>query len=155
MPKCKRINNKERRTAPRVSASKVIPDGTTELITGQEVELVNISLSGAILIYSKVMLLPGSPVRLKLKIPGHSMNIGGRIQRCRVVALKNAKIQYEAAIILNKAFPQPLAERLRLLGGEDLQTEQYSLKEAAPDEMVLPETAQLWVLDEQGVGAEA
>jgi hypothetical protein len=149
MTKSNRINEKERRASPRIAASEVIPHAVTRLASGQEVELVNISLNGAILINSRIMLAPGSSVRLKMKIPGSSMKLEGRIQRCKVIGLKEAKIQYEAAIILDGGFPQPLAEKLNQLDQENSPIDQPAPQEINLDTLALPETAELWVLNSQ------
>lgn len=145
----------ERRSSPRVPASEVIPHGVTRLATGQEVALMNIGLNGSILINTTIILSPGSLVRLRMNILGISMNLEGHVQRCRVVGLKQTKVQYEAAIILDGGLPQPLAERLQPLDEQNPQAEQSSLQDKNPDAMALKDTAQLWVLNTQEAGTEA
>jgi len=137
-----------------VLASDVLPQAETKLATGQEVRLINIALSGSILINSKTMLSPGSLVRLKLSIPDSAMILEGRVHRCRVVGLKHAKIQYEAAILLDQGFPEPLAAKLRHLEDGSPAPEE-SPQEFNPDEASLPGTAQLWILNGQGAEATA
>ncbi len=111
--------------------------------------MINIALNGGILINSKTMLSPGSVVRLRLNIPDSAMLLEGRVHRCRVVGLKHAKIQYEAAILLEGEFPEPLAEILRSLDEESSSLEECS-QEISPDGITLPETAQLWIMNGQG-----
>ena len=77
------------------------------------------------------------------------MSLEGRVHRCRVVGLKQAKIQYEAAILIEGGFPEPLAGIMQQLDEGSLSAEQ-SLQEIDPDSIELPETAQLWVLNSQG-----
>ena len=149
MARSKRINTMERRASRRVLASNVIPQEITRLASGQDVELINISESGSILIYSDVVLLPGSSVRLRMKIPGSLLNLDGRIQRCRVTGLKQEKIKYEAAIIIDGGLPQALAQRIQFLDEEYLPSEVPSLPEINPVFMPLPDTAELWVLNAQ------
>jgi hypothetical protein len=153
MPKMKRINKEERRSAPRVIASEVIPRAVTRLTSGQEVGLVNIGLNGTVLVTSKIMLSPGSYIRLRLKIQRDIIILNGRIIRCRVVKLKQAKIQFEAAIILDGGLPQPLAEILRLHGETAPGAEQSSLQDINSDLMTLPETAELSLLNGPGTKA--
>ena len=153
MPGFGNMDMLERRTSRRVLASEVIPQGTTRLATGEEVGLVNISLSGAILITTKDMLPPGSVVRLGISIPDAAIDLKGRVQRCRVVGLKQAKIQYEAAVILEGGFPPPLAEKLRHLDEHNPPTEQSSLQDTSPDKMKLPDKAQIWILNPPDAGA--
>jgi hypothetical protein len=147
MKKPKRAEGKERRAAPRFPASEVLPHAVTRLATGQEVELVNISLNGAVLIHAGIMLAPGSCIRLRIDIPGTAMNLDGRVQRSRVVGLKQAKIQYEAAIILDEGFPLPLATKLGL---SDIKKATSKLNPGSTINRgmsQLPETAELWVLN--------
>jgi hypothetical protein len=106
-------NGKDRRSSPRVPASEVIPHGTARLATGQEVELVNFNLNGAILLRSAIALTPGSYVQMRVDIPGSSINFAGRIHRCRIISINKVKIQYEAAIILNERLPLPLFAKVR------------------------------------------
>jgi hypothetical protein len=148
--KPKQAHGKERRAAPRFPASEVLPHAVTKLATGQEVELVNISLPGSVLIYANIMLTPGSCIRLRVAIPGSEMNLDGCVQRCKVVGLKQAKIQYEAAIILDEGFPMPLATKMGL---SDLKKAPSKLDKASDinaQTLPLPETAELWVLNAKG-----
>lgn len=149
MAKFKRINTKERRAGHRVSAAKVVPTGITRLSTGQEVKLINISHTGAVLIHSNVVLAPGSYVRLKLKIPGLLINMDGRIQRCRAIALKQGKVKYETAVVLDGGLPQELAERLHFLDEGNPQSETISLAELNPEMMRMPDKSELWILSSQ------
>lgn len=100
--------DRERRASPRIPAEQAIPDAVMRLAAGQEVELININLDGGLLIKSDTMLKPGSYVRLRLDIAGESTTVGGCVRRCRIATIKNSKIYYEAAIILNEKFPLPL-----------------------------------------------
>ncbi len=154
MPRFRRIVTTERRASRRIPASDVLPQAETKLATGQEVRLINFALSGSVLINSKTMLSPGSPVRLKLSIPESAMILEGRVHRCRVVGLKHAKIQYEAAILLDRGFPEPLATLLRHVEDGNSSPEE-SCQEFKPDEASLPETAQLWILKGQDAEATA
>jgi hypothetical protein len=147
MSKFKRIVSTDRRTAPRIPASKVIPHGATRLASGQEVDLINISLNRSMLIGCETMLAPGSTVRLKLDIPGHSLNLEGHVLRSRVTGLKMAKIQYEAAIILDEEFPEALAEKLRSFEVEIPPFKQPSSPDTNQNPAELPQTAHLWVLN--------
>jgi hypothetical protein len=149
MAKKKRINDEDRRSARRVPASEVIPQAMARLATGQEVKLINISLNGAVLIHSNTVLSPGSLVRLRLKIPGSLINLEGRTQRCRVVALKQSKVKYEAAIILFGEMPQPLADRLKQLDEEHPQSETASPQNMNHGSMPFPDTAELWISNPQ------
>jgi hypothetical protein len=149
MARLKRVNTIERRASRRVLASKVIPQEITKLVSGQDVELINISKSGSILIYSDVVLLPGAYVRLRMKIPGSLLNLDGRIQRCKVTGLGQEKIKYEAAIIIDGGLPQALSQRLQFLDEEYPPSEMTSLPENNPVFMPLPDTAELWVLPAQ------
>jgi len=149
MARSKRTNTMERRASRRALASIVIPQEITRLASGQDVELINISESGSILIYSDVMLLPGSCVRLRMKIPGSVLNLDGRIQRCRVTDLKQEEIKYEAAIIIDGGLPQALAQRLQFPDEEYPSSEMTSLPEINPVLMSLPDMAELWVVSAQ------
>jgi|WetSurSiteA1Bulk_404760.scaffolds.fasta_scaffold05272_5 hypothetical protein len=155
MARLRRINTKERRASRRIPASKVIPHGIARLNTGHEVGLVNIGLNGTILVNTKIMMPPGSCVRLRLKISKTLINLDGRIQRSRVVGLKQAKILYEAAMILDGGLPQPLANLLQRRDEANPQAEQSSSRDFHPEAMTLPDTAQLWILNAPGVAAEA
>ncbi len=148
MAKLKRIRTEERRSARRVSAAQVLPQAVTTLATGKEVKLINISVNGAILVHSSRVLSPNSSVRLRLKIPGSLMNLEGRVQRCRVIGLRQARVKYEAAIILDGELPHALADRLRHLDEDNQQTEELSPQGANLSPMPYPGTAELWVLDE-------
>lgn len=106
-------NGKERRSAPRIPASDVISHKVAGLATGQKVELMDFSMNGAILVKSMERLMPGSFVSLKLDMSGTAVNLAGRILRCKVADIKEAKVQYEAAIILDGGFPLPLVKKLR------------------------------------------
>ncbi|HTY63558.1 MAG TPA: PilZ domain-containing protein [Acidobacteriota bacterium] len=146
MPRIKRVNAEERRASRRVPASEVVPHGIARLSTGQEVKLINISVHGSILIHSNVVLSPGTYVRLRLKIPGSLINMDGRVQRCRVIALKQGKVKFEAAIVLNGGFPPEMAERLHLLDEEKSQMETASPATLNSGVIPLPDTAELWVM---------
>ena len=154
MARLRRINTKERRASRRVPASKVIPQGIARLNTGHEVALVNIGLNGTILVNTKIMMPPGSCVRLRLKVSKSLINLDGRIQRSRVIGLKQTKILYEAAIILDGGLPQPLVNLLQQPDEASPPAEQPSFLDLHPKGM-LPDTAQLWILNTQGTAAEA
>ncbi len=149
MSRFKRVNTIERRSAQRIPATEMIPHAITRLASGQEVELINIGLNGSILINSRKMLAPGSSVRLRMTFPGVKINIEGQVLRCRVVGLKQAKIQYEAAIVFDDGLPPMLAERLHASDAQDSQSTPDSAQEPNPDMMILPATAELWVLGAQ------
>lgn len=149
MARMKQINKKERRASGRVSVADAFPRNVARLSTGQEVKLINISLSGAVLIQSNVVLSPCSNVRLKLKIPGSVINVEGCIQRCRVIDLKQEKVKYEAAIVIDGGLPRELADRLHFLNEENPQPETVSLTKLNPDMMRLMDKAELWVLDSE------
>ena len=104
MDKCKKVV-KERRASPRIPASKVIPRGKLKFSSGQEVELVDINVDNGLRIKSKIMLKPGSSVRLRLDVPGGSYNLGGSIRRCRICGINQEEVQYEAAVILDEIVP--------------------------------------------------
>jgi hypothetical protein len=108
---------------------------------------VNLSLNGGILIHSKTMLSPGSFVRLRLDTRENGMVFEGRVHRCKVIGLRQAKIQYEAAIILEAGFPEPMAEILHNWDAEKRSADRCS-REANPHGIALPGTAQLWILNE-------
>jgi len=154
MVRFRRINTKERRASRRVLASDVIPQGITRLTSGQVVRLMNIALNGGILINSKTMLSPGASIRLRLKMPESEMILEGRVHRCKVIGLKMAKIQYEAVILLEKGFPEPLKEKLSQLDGEN--SFAGNLSEAiSPDSIKLQDTAHLWILNSPDAEAQA
>jgi hypothetical protein len=113
-----RINEKERRTSPRVPASEAFPHAVTRLVTGQRVELLNISADGSIAVRGGIRLRPGSPIGLRIDIPGVSMTLEGRVMRCRISSIMQEKCQYEAAIVLDKGFPLPLPEKVTQLAAE-------------------------------------
>lgn len=140
------MNTKERRTAQRIPAYDILPHAVTRLFTGQEVGLMNIGLNGSVLVRSKTMLAPGSPVRLSLEIPGTPLFLAGRVQRCRVVGLNMGEVRYEAAILLNDGLPLLLAELVQSL--EARKTSQQSSAQDA-NEAALPATAELFVLSAQ------
>jgi len=96
---------KERRASIRIPASKVIQHWTLRASTGQEVELVDINVDDGIQIKGRIMLKPGSRVRLMLDTPEASYDLGGSVRRCRVVSIKEEEIQYEAAVILDEILP--------------------------------------------------
>lgn len=104
---------RERRASPRIPASKVIPRGTLRFPAGQEVELIDINVDDGLRIRSKIMLKPGSPIRLRLDVPGASYNLGGSVRRCRIFSIQQEEIQYEAAVILDEIFPLQLNAELR------------------------------------------
>jgi hypothetical protein len=150
MKKARPANVKERRAAPRFLASEVIPRAVTRLATGQEVELVNISLNGGILITCGIMMGPGSSVRLRVTMPGASMTMDGHVERCRIVGIKQAKIQYEAVIILDEEFPQPLAAKLGLSDAKKSPSKSPKTQDIKPSALPLADAAQLWVLQAKG-----
>ena len=154
MARLRRINTRERRASRRILATDVIPQGITRLASGHGVRLVNIALNGSILINSKLMLSPGSSVRLKLNLPENEMILEGRVYRCRVVGLKMAKIQYEAAILLENGLPDPLADKLRQVE-DGTSAAECSSNDIHPKSVEYPGTAQLWVLDSQCAEAQA
>ena len=147
MPRFRRINTKERRSAHRLSASEVVPHAITRLSSGQKVELINLGLNGAVLIHSTIMLAPGSCIRLRMAIPDALMVLEGHVVRCRVIGLRQAKIQYEAAIVLDEGLPLPLTEKLQPSDTEDTFSESSSLPGINPVAASLPSTAELWVLN--------
>ena len=149
MSKLNRVNSKERRSSRRILASEAIPQAVTRLASGQRVELINIGLNGSILINSAIVLSPGSYIRLRMTISNALMTLEGRVVRCRVVGLKQAKIQYEAAVVLDEGLPPLLARALEVPEAEDSPADSPSLQEANPDTMVLPSTAELWILGAQ------
>jgi hypothetical protein len=100
--------SRERRQSPRVPASEIIPQGTARLVSGQEVKLANISLGGALLLNSVIMLTPGKYIRLQLTTNDKEYTFGGRVLRSRVSGMDHARLQYEAVIILDEEFPFPL-----------------------------------------------
>ena len=110
MAKPKRVQPiiKERRSSPRIPASKVVPRGILRFPAGQEVELVDINVDDGLRIRSKLMLKPGSNVRLRLDVPGASYNLGGAVRRCRICSIGQEQIQYEAAVILDEILPLKL-----------------------------------------------
>jgi hypothetical protein len=114
MPKSKQVRpiKKERRASPRIPASKVIPHGMLRFPAGQEVELIDINVDDGLRIRSKIMLKPGSAIRLRLDVPGASYSLGGSVQRCRIFNIRQEEIQYEAAVILDEIFPLQLNAEL-------------------------------------------
>lgn len=103
---------KERRSSPRIPADKVIPDGILSLPAGQEVELIDINVDDGLRIKSKVMLKPGSAIRLRLDVPGASYNLAGSIRRCMISGITQEEVQYEAAVILDEILPLQLNAEL-------------------------------------------
>jgi hypothetical protein len=67
-----------------------------------------------------------------------------------VIALKQGKVKFEAAIVLDGGFPQEMADRLHLLDEEKTQTETISPAKLNSGVIPLPDTAELWVLRAQG-----
>jgi hypothetical protein len=155
MAKVKRDKSKERRASRRLPVSQVIPKAIARLNTGQEVELVNIGLNGTVLVKTRIMLHPGAYVRLRLKLPKEMINLDGRVQRSRVIGLKQAKIMYEAAVILPEGLPQPLADIVQRMDERNSSAEQSSTPDLNPDISSLSESAQIWVLNTQAAPAEA
>ncbi|MBN1567242.1 MAG: hypothetical protein JXA73_05320 [Acidobacteria bacterium] len=155
MPKPKRNNNQERRAARRLPVSQIIPKPVARLNTGQEVELVNVGLNGTVLVKTRIMLHPGSFVRLRLKMPNEMINLDGRVQRSRVIGVKQTKIMYEAAVILDKGLPQSLADIVQRMDEPSSPAEQSSDQEPNPALTNLSESAQIWVLNTPSSGAEA
>jgi hypothetical protein len=100
---------KQRRASIRIPASKVIRHWTLRASTGQEVELVDINVDDGIRIKNRIMLKPGSRVRLMLDTPEASYDLGGSVRRCRIVSIKEEDIQYEAAVILDEILPLHLS----------------------------------------------
>jgi hypothetical protein len=117
---------RERRASPRIPAEKAVPHGVMKLAAGQEVELVNINAEGGLLIRSEVMLKPGCYVRLRLDIPYASTIMGGCVQRCRIANIRQSKIHYEAAIILDERLPLPLNTGLHISPEQPLHASIYS-----------------------------
>jgi hypothetical protein len=72
---------RERRASPRIPASKVIPRGTLRFPAGQEVQLIDINVDDGLRIRSKILLKPGSAIRLRLDVPGASYNLAGSVRR--------------------------------------------------------------------------
>jgi hypothetical protein len=134
-------NARERRASPRVPAKEVIPQGTARLATGQEVELVNINLNGALLIRSIVALTPGSIVQMKLDLPGSSTYFGGRIRRCRITNIKQTRIQYEAAVIPDDNLPLPLFAKVRKFLANNPSFASLSLQEIDSEIEAIPQAA--------------
>jgi hypothetical protein len=154
MPKSKRENTKERRASRRVPAPEVLPKAVARLNTGQEVELVNIGLNGTVLVKTRIMLHPGACVRLRLKLPKEMIHMDGRVQRSRVVGLKQTKIMYEAAVILDGGLPQPLADIVQQTDEQKTPAEPSSVQYPNPQIATLSDSAQIWVLNAQLAGAE-
>ena len=149
MSKFNRVNTKERRSSRRILASEAIPYAVTRLASGQKVELINIGLNGSVLIQSAIVLSPGSYIRLRMTINNVLTTLEGHVIRCRVVGLRQAKIQYEAAIVLDEGLPPLLAQTLQVSDTEDSHADSSSLLETNPENAVLPSTAELWVLNAQ------
>ncbi len=128
----------------------MIPSAVAQLNTGQEVELVNIGLNGTVLIKTRIILPPTANVRLRLRLSKDIVNLDGRIQRSRVVSLKQTKVVYEAAIILDGGLPQPLAAIAQRMNEQTPASEPSSpAQEINPNTSSLVEPAMLWVLDKQ------
>ena len=153
MPRVKRDISKERRASRRLPISEVIPKAVARLNTGQEVELVNIGLNGTVLVKTRILLHPGAYVRLRLKLPKETIILDGRVQRSRVIGLKQAKIMYEAAVILHEGLPQTLADIVQRMDERNSSAEQSSAQDPNPDIASLSESAQIWVLNSQAAGA--
>jgi hypothetical protein len=115
MPRLKRIRptGTERRSSRRIPAGEAIPGGSVTLAAGEEVKLVNVSPGGGLLIRGGTVLRPGFYVRLRLKVTGESITLGGRVRRCRVIKLHQSKIEFEAAIVLDKKLKLPLILELQ------------------------------------------
>jgi hypothetical protein len=69
------------------------------------------------------------------------MILEGKVQRCKVVGLKRAKIQYEAAILLDEKFLQLLSEILKPSRAENRSEESCTQE-------LHPHKAELWILSE-------
>jgi hypothetical protein len=122
MPRLKRgrPSGTERRSSQRIAAGDAISERTVTLGAGEEVELVNVSLNGGILIRGETVLKPGFYVRLRLKVPGEAISLGGHVRRCRVIRINKSKIEYEAAIVLDKELKMPRISKLKDSGMEPL-----------------------------------
>ncbi len=94
----------ERRAGPRVPGSQVLKGGKAQTMTGAEINLVEVSRSGALL-RSQKRLTPSSSIRIKLITPGAVYILSGRILRCAVASLREKGLQYEAAISFDQEFP--------------------------------------------------
>jgi hypothetical protein len=103
---------KKCRASVRIPASKVLQRWTLKFPAGQEVELVDLNVDDGIRIKSKIMLKPGSNVRLMLDTQGASYNLVGSIRRCRIIGIKQEEIEYEAAVILDEIIPLHLNSEL-------------------------------------------
>lgn len=140
-----RSKEKDLRSSRRVPASDVVVQETTQPSAGQEVKLVNISLNGAVLIRSKVILPPGSTVLLKITVSGSLIHLEGRVQKSSITAIKGEKINYESAVILDGGLPFELPARLQFLDEANIQLDTAPGTETNFDAIPLPEQTQLWV----------
>lgn len=118
-------------------------EGATPSSASQEVKLVSISINGAILVRSKVILPPGSPVLLKMIVSGSLIHLEGRVQRSSVKAIKQGNIKYESAVILDGGLPFELPARLQFLDGKRIHLDTVPGSDTKFDAIRLPEQTEL------------
>ena len=149
MARLKPVNTKERRASRRMPAVEILPQEVTQLATGQIVDLVNIGLNGSLLIKTRTSLAPGALARLRMKIPGSSLTMEGRVLRCRVIGLNLTKIRYEAALVLNEGLPPLLAELVLAWDLAKARLESTPPEDINLDTLTLPVKAKLWIVNAQ------
>ena len=99
---------------PRFQASDVPAIKVTQIVAGPEVELINISKTGACLGSSK-SLAPGSYVRMKFVSDKGTFNISGSVVRSNLSTLRNGAPYYHAGVKFSEEFALELGSRQSIL----------------------------------------
>lgn len=99
---------------PRFRASDVPAIKFTQIVAGPEVELINISKTGACLGSSK-SLSPGSYVRMRFVSDQGTFNINGSIVRSNLSTLKNGVPYYHAGVKFSEELSLELGEHPSIL----------------------------------------
>ena len=99
---------------PRFPASDVPTIKFTQIVAGPEVELINISKTGACLGSSK-SLAPGSLVRMKFVSDQGTFAVSGFVVRSNLFALKNGVPYYHAGVKFSEELALELGNRQSIL----------------------------------------
>jgi hypothetical protein len=97
----------ERRGAPRVLSS-MLPAFTAKVVDGADVEIVNVSKSGA-LARSEARMMPGAMIGLRFLTSEAAFIVFGRVVRSSLLSIEGGKPLYESALAFSQVFPM-LAE---------------------------------------------
>jgi hypothetical protein len=110
----------ERRGAPRVLSS-MLPAFTAKVVDGADVEIVNVSKTGA-LARSEARMLPGAMIGLRFLTSEAAFVVFGRVVRSSLLSIEDGKPLYESALVFSQVFPM-LAEdpRAAMAAAPDVQ----------------------------------